>query len=159
VEKYCNLVEKASSLSPWQYNKNDTRLKTEIELIKKSNPFINLLAPAHDRVMHISARAPAQRNAIIAILGLIRYKADMGYFPENLSQLVAANYIKAVPNDPYSGGPMVYKRMDDSFILYSFGEDFDDDGGTPSDWGHGEEGGDQVFWPVEESSYQNSDDL
>ena len=42
----------------------------------------------------------------------------------------------------------MYKRTDESFVLYSFGSDFDDDGGKPSKWGHGDEGGDQVFWPV-----------
>jgi hypothetical protein len=35
--------------------------------------------------------------------------------------------------------------------LYSYGEDFDDDGGKHSKWGVGDEGGDQVFWPVEQS--------
>ncbi|MGB2866290.1 MAG: hypothetical protein WBC05_23375 [Sedimentisphaerales bacterium] len=29
---------------------------------------------------------------------------------------------------------------------------FTDDGGTPSKWGEGEKGGDQVFWPVHESN-------
>jgi len=45
----------------------------------------------------------------------------------------------------------IFRRSDDDFILYSFGADFDDDGGTPSKWGYGEKGGDQVFWPVQES--------
>jgi hypothetical protein len=43
---------------------------------------------------------------------------------------------------------LAYKQIGDDFILYSFGADFDDDGGTPSKWGEGEKGGDQVFWPV-----------
>ena len=50
--------------------------------------------------------------------------------------------------DPYSDKPLVYKRLDNSFTLYSLGADFDDDGGTPSNWGEGDKGGDAVFWPV-----------
>ena len=50
--------------------------------------------------------------------------------------------------DPYSEKPLVYRPMDGDFILYSLGEDFEDDDGTPSTWGMGEEGGDQVFWPA-----------
>mgnify|MGYP001080206684 CR=1 FL=1 len=33
---------------------------------------------------------------------------------------------------------------------FQFGLDFDDDGGTRSTWGNPPEGGDQVFWPVQE---------
>jgi hypothetical protein len=45
---------------------------------------------------------------------------------------------------------VIYKSTEKSFILYSLGADYDDDGGTPSKWGEDEKGGDQVFWPVED---------
>jgi hypothetical protein len=51
--------------------------------------------------------------------------------------------------DPYSDGPLVYRRQGGDFILYSFGADFDDDGGVHSRWGDSHQGGDQVFWPVQ----------
>lgn len=35
----------------------------------------------------------------------------------------------------------------DGFTLYSVGEDFVDDGGSPCEWAD-EAGGDRVFWPV-----------
>jgi hypothetical protein len=44
---------------------------------------------------------------------------------------------------------LIYRCIGDDFTLYSLGADFKDDGGTPSKWGEGEQGGDQVFWPVE----------
>jgi len=61
-----------------------------------------------------------------------------------------AGYIGEVPIDPFSGKPLAYKRVSESFILYSWGQDLDDDGGTRSVWGRSPQGGDQVFWPVEE---------
>ena len=55
--------------------------------------------------------------------------------------------------DAFSEKPLVYKKTDDDFILYSVGFNFTDDGGEFSKdrrgnirkWG---ENGDTVFWPV-----------
>jgi len=58
---------------------------------------------------------------------------------------------QGIAEDPFSDKPLVYKRTIQGFTLYSFGEDYDDDGGLHSKWGRGEEGGDQVFWPLEQS--------
>ena len=102
--------------------------------------------------MEIAARFRADQDALIATLGILRYKADAQQLPRNLSELVATGYLKIVPDDPFSNGNITYRLTDKGFILYSFGADFDDDGGTPSKWGYGDKGGDQVFWPVQESS-------
>jgi len=78
-----------------------------------------------------------------------------GYVQRTLERLLgglAAFHVQAVPEDVFYYGPLIYRRTGDDFILYSFGADFDDDGGTPSKWGQSEKGGDQVFWPVQEST-------
>jgi hypothetical protein len=56
--------------------------------------------------------------------------------------------------DPYSDRPLIYKKTDEGFMLYSVGLNFTDDGGVPGTdkngkprmWG---DNGDQIFWPVE----------
>jgi hypothetical protein len=151
VEQYYNLLERACSLSPLQYERNIEGIKTSIEQIKKTNPLIRTFSPAIDRLVHIAARARIDLDASITILRIIRCKADTQKYPDSLSQLVATGYIKNIPIDPYSDKPIIYKQTDDGFVLYSFGSDFDDDGGTPSKWGEGKKGGDQVFWPVKKS--------
>jgi len=88
-------------------------------------------------------------SALITTIAILRYKTETVRLPETLDQLVATGYLKELPMDPYSDGPLVYRRLDDGFTLYSFGPDFDDDGGTPSLWDRGYQGGDQVFWPVQ----------
>ncbi|MBA7701147.1 hypothetical protein ES703_109879 [subsurface metagenome] len=53
--------------------------------------------------------------------------------------------------DPFSNKPVVYRKMDDDFTLYSVGLNFEDDGGSRYSeypWG-GYNKGDRVFWPVE----------
>jgi len=81
-------------------------------------------------IFHSYHKTRAQTEALIAIIGTLRYKIDTGEFPETLNGLVSSGYLQAVPNDPYSGGPLVYKRTAGGFRLYSIGADFSDNGGT-----------------------------
>lgn len=127
--------------TPWQLHSEKTSLGTE------QNPLIE--TASLDRVIEIEYRSRADVEALITTLGLLRYKKDKGEYPSSLSDLVSAGYLTALPSDPFSNKPFVYTQTQADFKLYSFGADFDDDGGLPSKWGSGEEGGDQVFWPVE----------
>jgi len=57
--------------------------------------------------------------------------------------------------DPYGGGPLVYKTIDDDFLLYSFGINLKDDGGEPGRDSKGQvkkwsDNGDTVIWPLPE---------
>jgi len=111
---------------------------------------LNILMPAVVRVIGISYRGKVETDSLITTLALLRYKADEGQLPENLDELVASGYLKKLPMDPYSDGSLVYRKIDEDFVLYSLGADFDDDGGVPSEWGEGEEGGGiLVYWPRE----------
>ena len=118
------------------------------EEMTKENPFLYTLAPAIAKTLRTFARIKVHTDALITTIALLRYKSEKNRLPESLDQLVENGYLKGLPVDPFSDNPLVYKQIGDDFILYSFGADFDDDGGTPSKWGEGEQGGDQVFWPV-----------
>ena len=48
--------------------------------------------------------------------------------------------------DPFSGRDFVYRSTDAGFRLYSFGDNFQDDGGRHAFW---KKEGDVVFWPVQ----------
>ncbi len=114
----------------------------------KDHYLLHILVPAIGSVLQVSYHLQAHTDALITTIALLRYKAERDRFPENLDELVVTGYLRELPIDPYSDSPLVYKQIGDDFVLYSFGADFDDDGGTPSKWGKGEQGGDQVFWPV-----------
>jgi len=86
---------------------------------------------------------------LVAAMAALRYQKDKGVWPESLEELVATGYIREISIDPYSGKPLAYKPTADSFTLCSCGQDFDDDGGTPGQWGRPPQGGDQVFGPIE----------
>lgn len=149
TDKVYDYFNRAAHKTPWQLHEEGKDIEKVAEEMTKTNPMLNVLTPSCARVLQISYRIKIHTDALITTLAVLRYKADKGQLPENLDQLVATGYLKELPMDPYSDDPLVYKQIGDDFTLYSFAADFDDDGGTRSKWGEGEEGGDQVFWPVE----------
>jgi len=141
LEYYDTMAAKTS----WQLHNEQTQSVT------KDNPLIEGLGSSIANVIELESRIRADEQALITTIAILRYNANSDGYPNALSQLVSAGYIKELPNDPFSDKPLVYKRTIQGFTLYSFGEDYDDDGGLHSKWGSGEEGGDQVFWPLEQS--------
>ncbi len=152
VEKLYEYFDFIAQKTPWQWKNEQINPDQEIEKIMEGNAFVQIFCPAFVRVAQIFARCRAETDALITTLALLRYKANKGQLPEKLDEPVSAGYLKTLTTDPFSGGPFVYKRIGDDFMLYSFGEDCDDDSGTRSNWGTGEKGGDQVFWPVQQTS-------
>jgi len=110
--------------------------------------FLKQVINPYQKVFEVAARAKVESEALITIIAIKRYKAVMGEYPPGLETLVTSGYMKKIPLDPYSNKPLRYVGSSDQFKLYSFGKDFDDDGGARSNWGQDEQGGDQVFWPV-----------
>jgi len=82
-----------------------------------------------------SARARDEAIASIVCarvaLGLQAYRARHGTYPQNL-KLLESDLRWTVPNDPFSGRELVYKRAGAGFLLYSIGPDLKDDGGLQS---------------------------
>lgn len=152
VEKLYEHLDFVVQKTPWQWKNEQIKPEKEIEKIMEGNPLVQIFCPAFVRVAQIFARCGADTDALITTLALLRYKSDKSQLPEKLDELVSAGYLKALPIDPFSGSPFVYKRLGDDFMLYSFGVDCDDDSGTRSKWGAGKQGGDQVFWPVQQTS-------
>lgn len=67
------------------------------------------------------------RMALVA-LAVERYRLGLGHWPESLAELVP-DYLDSVPEDPFDGEPVRYRRLDSGFVVYSVGEDGVDDGG------------------------------
>lgn len=68
------------------------------------------------------ARARVARTA----LAVLRHHRDTGAFPEQ-PPLPREEWV-----DPFTGDPLIYRRIDDDFLLYSVGPDLKDDKGTPT---------------------------
>ena len=152
VHQLFSCIQMGARKTPWQFCNEPNSIKGNLNDLLQKNAFIDMVASSSARVMELARRARAELDALVTTLAAIRYQRDQGQYPESLNRLVETGYLESVPWDPNSNGPLIYRRTEGNFILYSCGRDFDDDGGMRSKWGEGENGGDQVFWPVPEGS-------
>jgi hypothetical protein len=150
IEQFCELAE----LTPYERHIRGISEEQIVSAIPENRfsfvkyYFSRFRAPNLGKAYESFYRNSVLCEATLAVLALQHWRLEKGEFPQNLQELLDAGYLKELPMDPYSDKPLVYKRLDNSFTLYSLGADFDDDGGTPSNWGEGDKGGDAVFWPV-----------
>ncbi|MFC1782921.1 hypothetical protein ACFL02_04980 [Planctomycetota bacterium] len=142
------LHENLFQFSPYEYQlmtpKNEGRALSSPEML------VDMTRQPFERTRDVNYCYKALHEALVTILALQRQKLDKGAFPENLDALLTDGYLQTLPDDPYSDTVLKYQRQGDSFILYSLGADFDDDGGVENHqdpWGREETGGDRVFWP------------
>jgi hypothetical protein len=78
-----------------------------------------------------------QREMTITAIALQRFRLHHGQYPERLNDLIP-EFLAEPPRDWMDGQPLRYRRNpNDTFTLYSVGEDLRDDGGdltTLSEW-------------------------
>lgn len=89
---------------------------------------VSVLLPAVSGLVdfQLQQRTRSDLTLVAAMLALHRVKN--GAYPKALANLVPA-YDKDVPLDRYSGQPLIYRREGNGYILYSVGENGQDDGG------------------------------
>lgn len=139
--------------TPYELKGRD--LEKEVMALIKGNILLEMLAPAMEKISILAWRNKADVEGTLAILAIQRFRQEKGRLPGDLQELVSAGYLSSLPMDPFSDKPLVYKKTENDFTLYSLGQDFDDDGGKmgvgkgsskPNMWNA--EDGDAVFWPV-----------
>jgi hypothetical protein len=171
IVKFDNAWEKFdqwTKTTPWQKHQTNFDAGQELGFTRsEKGSYIKgpryllyyVMLPAVENVIKYSYRNRIQCEAVPVVLAVLRYKQDKGNYPDTLEQLIDAGYLQQVPMDPFSDKPLVYKKTDSNFILYSAGDNFVDDGGQvyyyksgrPQIWGPTDKPGDAVFWPVPEN--------
>ncbi len=156
VNEFYDYCEQLSLKTAVQRHAESDAIDDKFKELLGGNIFLGTLVPAVRRVIEIGNRLPVDVGAALTMIAIFRYNGDTGLYPQNLNQLVSAGYLKQLPIDSYSDKPLVYKKTEDNFILYSIGPDFKDDGGKPSRDRKGRVRlwvgeGDVVFWPQPES--------
>jgi hypothetical protein len=86
--------------------------------------------PVFSRAVATRDRAEAQLAIARVAMALHAYKDHFASYPDSLAVL-SAKLGWALPEDPFSGKPLIYKRTGKGFKLYSFGPDLKDSGGLP----------------------------
>lgn len=152
IDKYFQSFVDILSQTPWELH--DKNIYEQISNDINITPLmLTLQTPAHQRVNQLTWRLKTGREALLTVLAVMRYQKDKGRYPSGLNELLREGYLKKLPMDPYSEGPLVYKKSETGFIIYSIGMDLKDDGGEMGLTNRGKpkmfmENGDWVFWPV-----------
>jgi membrane protease YdiL (CAAX protease family) len=136
--------------TPAQLHRKDMSVREIIRQSAQDNVFVLAMTKTFEGDYHYAYRLLAEKDALIVTAAIMRYRLAQGDLPDELEQLIRADYLDSLPLDPYSDAPFVYRKSVSDFLLYSLGRDFDDDGGIRSS-SENNVGGDDVFWPLEDN--------
>jgi len=141
------ILEEIADKTPFELKSRSPALDREVDTMigKGQGLFLQHFAPPG--ISFYAQRYSALR-ALVSVIALMRYRTDTGEYPETLHELQSAGYLSALPADPYSEKPLVYRKTDDGFTLYSVGRDFTDNGGLKHEWYSATPGDDYIYWPV-----------
>jgi len=100
--------------------------------VRDNIPRYAILTMMYGPYYHRAAMARDRAGAYVAMmrtgLALAAYRTEFGRYPDTLDRLRKALEWE-VPEDPFSGDDSVYRREGTGYVLYSLGQDLDDDGG------------------------------
>jgi hypothetical protein len=89
---------------------------------------IGILVPSVDKMHRAWDRVQQEQDNLQVAFVLAWYHCDHGHYPKTLDAL-APKYLKQIPQDIFSGKPLIYRPSEKGFLLYSVGYNGKDDGG------------------------------
>lgn len=96
--------------------------------ISKIHVLLHIAMPSLSRCVTLDLRGIARLRTARVALAIERYRLASGNLPDVLSDLIPS-YMDTIPSDPFDGEQLRYKKLDIGFVVYSVGEDGQDDGG------------------------------
>jgi type II secretory pathway pseudopilin PulG len=90
---------------------------------------LGMFLPAVNAAVAAEDRSNASLELLRLAAALAVYRAEHGSYPERLDELVPG-VLDSLPVDLFGGKPFAYKRDGAGYLLYSFGQNGGDDGGS-----------------------------
>ena len=107
----------------------EMELKKLEDSTEKSNSLITTMVfPAASMMAPAFADAVTSRDCTDVALGAIRYRIKNGQVPKSISDLVP-QFLPAIPNDPYTDKPLIFKSSGGKVLAYGVGRNRLDNGG------------------------------
>jgi len=123
---YLRFMHGSTRLFKGPSSRSDFEALERLEWIgEQRHPLTGVLAPSMPRLVAMHGRMTAEIRITRAGLALLRYKQERGTWPETLGVLGLEGL-----KDPFIGGPLRYRSQGDGFVLYSVGDDEEDNGGA-----------------------------
>ena len=101
------------------------------------DPF-SFFVPFGTSRLRLSATDLAARRLIATVIAVERYRRARGHMPSSLDALVPA-FLPRLPEDPFSGKPLLYKQELQAYVIYSVDTNRRDDGGVLYGFGAAQE--------------------
>jgi GYF domain 2 len=102
------------------------------EAQSKGYVLCTMLLPALARTTITEAAALARLHLAQTAVALELFRAANGNsYPNSLNEL-APKFLSAVPNDPFDGQPLRYRKAGEGYVLHSIGPNLKDDGAVRS---------------------------
>ncbi len=89
---------------------------------------LNSLAPVFGRVTTTELNDIARFHIARTAVAIERHRLAYDRLPQTLADLTPA-FLEQVPDDPFDGQPLRYRKLDPGYVVYSVGPDSTDDAG------------------------------
>jgi hypothetical protein len=155
VNRFYAEMSRLAAITPASLRKQGVDINKRVEELTRNNLLLKILAPALGRINLLSWRNKADTAATLTIFAILQYHKTHNVYPDSLETLVQSGQLQELPMDPFSDKPLMYRKTDDGFTLYSVSYNFTDDGGIMGKDSKGkatlwnDKEGDAVFWPKE----------
>lgn len=122
---YLHAMHKAVEMFESPYVPRDTGIRKEFNDARGKHFLTHWATHVNDFFKGVHCDMVARLHMTRAGLGLLEYRAEHGALPPSLDDLKLEKLI-----DPYVGQPLRYRVEPDGFLVYSVGEDMQDNGGA-----------------------------
>jgi hypothetical protein len=144
MERYQQLL--AGSATAPAYSEFTKHLEglSDAATLRRAGIVTSVMAPALSNVLTSELRGRALHRAADVLVAATRARLAGEMLPDAVEALVPAT-LPAVPRDPFTDGkPLLARRADDKWIVWSVGPDGEDDGGPPPAGAEAKPGNDDV---------------
>lgn len=131
-QRYCNAVAVDQRTPAWQLSELSSMKALDSIPDRGLYRTIRVLINREDRTRSMLAMLEIDQGGILAAIALERWRLAHQRYPDSLEQLVPS-LLAAVPVDACTGNPLVYRVTDGKPLLYSVGNDANDDLGKVDD--------------------------
>jgi hypothetical protein len=97
-----------------------------------ANTLVSRMLPAAGKIQNADDHWSQQQRNLHIAFAMALYQRDHGRYPAKLNEL-ATKYLTTVPDDLFSGKPLVYRPAEKGYLLYSVGINGIDEGGRCKD--------------------------
>jgi hypothetical protein len=144
MARYQQLIAQNLTTPPYSEVTRQLEAIADEPSLRRAGIVTSVMAPALSNVLTSELRGRALHRAAEVIVAATRMRLAGETLPDAVETLVPEN-LPAVPRDPFTDGkPLLARRADDKWIVWSVGPDGEDDGGPPPAGAEAKPGNDDV---------------